>query len=72
MQLIDDRRLTDAGIVGHQYELRRTTLNDAVEAGEQGLDLVLSPVQLFGDEQPIGRVVVAQWELVDPALSFPF
>ena len=47
-------------------------LDDAVEGGEQGIDLARSPVQLLGDQQPVWRVVFAKRKLVDAALSFPF
>src|SRR6266850_377036 len=48
VQLIDDRRLADSGISGDQHQLRRAALYDAVEGGEQGIDLARSPVQLLG------------------------
>ena len=47
-------------------------VDDAVEGGEQGLDLALSPVQLLGDQQPVRRVVLAEREVVDAASSLPF
>ena len=72
VQLIDDRGLADAGIAGDQHQLRRAAPDDAVEGGEQGLDLARSPVQLLGDQQPVGRVVFAEREVVDAALALPF
>jgi hypothetical protein len=72
MQLIDDRGLADAGIARDQHQLRSTALDDTVEGGEQGLDLARPPVQFLGDQQPVGRVVLAQWEVVDGTLGFPF
>ena len=44
VQFIDDRGFADAGIAGDQHQLRRAALDDAIEGGEQGLDLALSPV----------------------------
>ena len=71
VQLIDDRGLADAGIAGDQHQLRPAAGHDAVEGGEQGLDLALSPVQFLGNQKPVGRVLLAQREGVDPALSLP-
>ena len=34
--------------------------DDAVEGGEQGLDLALAPVQLLGNQEPVGRVVLGR------------
>jgi hypothetical protein len=45
VQLIDHGRLADAGIAGDQHQLRRAALDDAVEGGEQRLDLALAPIQ---------------------------
>ena len=50
VQLIDDGGLADAGIAGDQHQLRSAALDDAVEGGEQGIDLARSPVQLLGDQ----------------------
>ena len=72
VQLIDDRGLADAGIARDQHQLRRAAADDAVEGGEQGLDLALSPVELLGDQEPVGRVVFAEREVVDAALGLPF
>ena len=71
VQLIDDGGLADAGISGDQHQLRRAARDDAVEGGEQGLDLALPAVQLLGNQQPVGRVVFAQREGVDPADAPP-
>ena len=46
-------------------------VDDAVEGGEQGLDLARSPVQFLGDQQPVWRVVFAKREIVDAALTSP-
>ena len=71
VQLIDDGGLADAGIAGDQHQLRPAAGDDAVEGGEQGLDLALSPVQFLGNQKPVGRVLLAQREGVDPVLSLP-
>ena len=34
VQLVDDRRLADARIAGHQYQLRRAGRDDPIECGE--------------------------------------
>src|SRR6516165_6582064 len=39
LQLIDDRGLADPGIARDQDQLRGATVDDAIERGEQGLDL---------------------------------
>ena len=46
-------------------------VDDAVEGGEQGLDLARSPVQFLGNQQPVWRVVFAEREVVDAALEPP-
>src|SRR5262249_20968289 len=48
LQLVDDRGLADAGIAGDQDEFRGGTVDDAIERGEQGLDLASSPVKFLG------------------------
>ena len=72
VQLVDDRGLADAGIAGDQHQLRRAARDDAIEGGEQGLDLALSPVELLGDQEPVGRVVFAEREGLDAAVELPF
>jgi hypothetical protein len=71
MQLVDDRGFADAGIAGNQRQLRRPSLDDAVEGSEQDLDLARSPIQLLGDQEPVGRVVLAELEVTDAALGLP-
>ena len=39
MKFIDDRRLADAGISRDKHELWCSALHDAIEGGEQRLDL---------------------------------
>src|SRR5690554_2091884 len=45
---------------------------NAVEGGQQGLDLALSPVQFLGDQQPVGHVLRAERERSDAAVRLPF
>ena len=63
--------LADPGIAGHQHQLRRAAADDAVEGGEQGVDLALAPVQLLGDQEPVRGVVLAERESADAALGLP-
>src|SRR5262249_21448774 len=51
VQFIDDGGFADPGIAGNQHQLRPAALDDAVERGEQGIDLARPPVQLLGDQQ---------------------
>src|SRR5262249_5725934 len=66
LQLVDDRGLADAGITRDQDKFRSATVDDAIEGGEQGLNLAPPPVESLGDQQPVGRVVFAEWKLVNP------
>src|SRR5215510_14428917 len=50
VQLIDNGRLSDTGISRNQYQFRRATRYDVVKGGEQGIDLVFTPVQFLGDQ----------------------
>ena len=71
VQLTDDGRLADAGIAGDQNQLRHAARDHAAEGGEQNVDFRLSPIQLLGDEEPVGCVVGAGWKGVDATLSLP-
>src|SRR5262249_11280472 len=71
VELIDDGGLADAGIAGDQNQLGGAAHHDPVKAGEQGYDLPLTPVELFGDQKPVRRVVSAKREVVDPAVRLP-
>ena len=62
VQLVDHRGLADAGIARDEHELRRAVGHDAVEGGEQRLDLALPAVELLRDQQPVRRVVRAERE----------
>ena len=44
MELIDDGGLADTGVSRNEHQLRRAALDDAIEGGEQGLDLARPPV----------------------------
>jgi hypothetical protein len=44
MKLVDDGGLADAGVPGDQHELRRSAGDDAVEGGEQLVDLTFAAV----------------------------
>ena len=63
--------LADAGIAGHQYQLRRAGRDDPIERGEQNLDLALSSVQSLGNQQSIRRVVFAERKIIDAVLGLP-
>jgi hypothetical protein len=72
VQLIDDRGLTNTGIAGDQHQLRRPAFDDAIECGEQRLDLVRPSVEFLGYQQPAGCVLLTKWEVIDAAPGFPF
>src|SRR5262249_666439 len=72
LQLVDDRGLADPGIARDQDQFRGATADDAVEGGEQGLNLAAASVEFLGDQQPVGRVVFAEWKLVNPVQRHPF
>ncbi|HYS82884.1 MAG TPA: hypothetical protein VEM76_19425, partial [Anaeromyxobacteraceae bacterium] len=71
LQLVDDRGLADAGVTGDEHQLRPPARHDPVEGGEQRLDVARAPVELLGNEEPVGRVLFADSEVVDPALRPP-
>src|ERR1700746_3802314 len=71
MQLVNDRGFSDARITRNQHQLRHTTVDDAIEGCEQGLDFALSPVELFGDQQKIRCVVLAEREITDVVSGLP-
>src|SRR5262245_25470443 len=72
VEFIDDGGLADAGISGNEQQLRPAVSHDAVEGGEQGLDLGCSAVQFLRNQQPVRRVVFAKRKLVDAAPTLPF
>src|ERR1700722_4064647 len=71
MQFVDYSRLADARISRDQDQFRCTAPDDAIERGEQGFDLVLSPVQPFRNHEPVRFVVLTESEVFDPAVLFP-
>src|SRR5262249_24529375 len=71
VKLIDDGRFAYPGIAGTQHQFRPAALDDAVERGQQGLDLARSSVQLLGDQQPVWRVVFAERKRVDTPVPLP-
>ena len=72
MQLVDHRGFADAGIAGDQHELRRAVRDDAIEGGEQGLDLARPAVQLLGYQEAVRRVLFAEGKRFDAPLTLPF
>jgi hypothetical protein len=60
MQFVDDRGFANAGISGDQHQLRPTALDASIERGKQGADLAFTPVQLLGNQQPVGDFAFAQ------------
>ena len=50
MQRVHERRFADAGVAGHQHQLRRAGRGDAIERSEQRLDLARASVQPLGDQ----------------------
>ena len=71
MKLIDDCGFADAGVSGDQHQFRSATANDAVEGGEQSVNLAVPPVQLLGDHEAIRGVASARSEVIDPPLGLP-
>jgi len=71
VQLIDDRRLPDAGMSRDEHQPRCAAGDDLVEGGEQRSDLALASVQSLWHEQPIGAVLLAQRKLVDGVSGLP-
>ena len=72
VQFVDHRGFADPGISGDQHEFRRAPLDDAVEGGQQGLDLARPSVQLLGDQEAIRRVLLAERKGFDAPLTLPF
>src|SRR5215471_20388843 len=71
VQLIDDRRLADPRIARDQDQFWGATIDDAIEGGEQGVDLAFPPVEFLWDQQAVGLVLFAEWEVVYPTLRLP-
>ena len=71
VQLVYDGGFSNARISCNEHQLPSAALDDAVEGGEQLLDLALSPVEFLGNQKPVWPVLLAQRERVDPALGLP-
>src|ERR1700728_1476037 len=71
VELIDDCGFADAGVSGDQHQFRSATANDAVESGEQSVNLAVPPVQLLGDHEAIRSVMSAWCEVIDASLGLP-
>jgi hypothetical protein len=71
VQFIDDRRFSDTGISRDQHQLRHPAPDDAVEGGNQHLDVARPSIQVVGDQQPVRCVVLAKREIVDAAPKLP-
>ena len=72
MELIDDGGFADTGVSGNEHQFGPAAGYDAVEGGEQGIDLRHPPVQFLGNQQPVWHIVFARREFVDVAFGFPF
>ena len=72
MQLTDDGGLADPRVSGNKNELRLAPGYNTIEGSEPGIDFGFPPIQFLWNQQPVWRVVVAEREFVDAALSFPF
>src|ERR1700744_5925003 len=53
VQLMHHERFADTGITRYEHEFWCAVGHDAVERGEQGIDLALAPIQFFRDQQPV-------------------
>src|SRR6201986_3140577 len=71
VQLVDQRGFADARITGHKHKLWPTLRHDPVEGCEQGVNLALSTIELFGNQQPVWKVSLAKRKLVDVVLRLP-
>src|SRR5262245_5018301 len=71
LQLVDDRGLADTGITGHQHQLRRAAIDDAVERGQQRLDFALTAVQFLRNLNAVWLVMFSQREVVNATLTIP-
>ena len=71
VQLVHHRGLADAGVSRNEYEFRRTRGDDLLERVEQSGHLARASVELFGDQHPVERIVLAERKRVDAATGFP-
>src|SRR6201984_1997967 len=71
VQLVHQRGFADARITGHKHELWPTLRHDPIEGCEQCVNLALSTIQLFGNQQPVWKVLLANRKFVDVVLPLP-
>ena len=71
VQLVHDRGFADARISGHKHQFWPTQRRDPVEGCEQCVNFALSTIQLFGNHQPVWKILFAKREFVDVALHLP-
>jgi hypothetical protein len=71
LELVDERRLADAGVAGDEHELRCASGDHAIEALEQEGNLRLSTIELLRDLEALGGVPLAQGERLDPPAGAP-
>jgi hypothetical protein len=72
LQLVDNRGLANAGITRNEDQLGEAALDDPIERGEQGFDLVPTPIKYLGDDQPVRCVPLAKLKIVDVMFRVPF
>src|ERR1700704_6186803 len=53
VELVHNGRFSDPGISGNEHQFRRTICHDAIEGGEQGVDLRRSSIQFLRDQQAV-------------------
>src|SRR5262249_10282999 len=62
LQLAHERGLPDPGVPGDENQLGPAVRSNALEGLFQGGELGRPTVELLGDEEAIGRVVLPEWE----------
>ena len=71
MQLVDYGRLADTRITRDQHQFRPAIRQHAIESSKEAIDVMLTPVQFLGDEQPVRDVAFAEGEWIDPVQCLP-
>src|ERR1700761_6638481 len=71
VQFVDQRGFAYARIARHKHDLWPTLRHDPVEGCEQCVNLAFSTIQLFGNQQPVWKVLLAKREFVDVVLRLP-
>src|SRR5580692_708190 len=71
VHLVDHRRLADAGIAGHEHQLRRTICHDTVERSKQRVNFALPSVKPLRDQQAARYILSADRERLDPSERLP-